>query len=131
MDDMRLNLTEARSENSKMSENVEELQGQIEDLTQQLQLSFLSGGRKSLAPSMTSFHFNACDMTNVSLDADDSVGGGMVTSFGENMGDVVGQRLEEKIDNLEMEKGQLEGEVEMEREIRERTQVELQKEKDI
>jgi len=131
MDDMRLNLTEARSENSKMSENVEELQGQIEDLTQQLQLSFLSGGRKSLAPSMTSFHFNACDMTNVSLDADDSVGGGMVTSFGENMGDVVGQQLEEKIDNLEMEKGQLEGEVEMEREIRERTQVELQKEKDI
>jgi len=128
MDDMKLNLTETRSENSKLSENVEELQGQVEDLSQQLQFSFLSGGRKSMAPSMASFHFNPCDMTNVSLDADDSVGG-VSNSFGENMGDVVGQQQEERIDTLVMEKGQLEGEIEIEREVRERTQVELQKEK--
>eukprot|EP00090_Calanus_glacialis_P017554 TRINITY_DN27292_c0_g1_i1.p1 TRINITY_DN27292_c0_g1~~TRINITY_DN27292_c0_g1_i1.p1 ORF type:complete len:2374 (+),score=944.93 TRINITY_DN27292_c0_g1_i1:864-7124(+) len=130
MDDMRLNLTETRSENSKLSENVEELQGQIEDLSQQLQFSFLSGGRKSMAPSMASFHFNPCDMTNVSLDADDSVGG-VSNSFGENMGDVVGQQQEEKIDALLMEKGQLEGEIEIEKELRERTQGELLKEKEV
>jgi len=128
MEDMRLNLTETRSENSKLSENVEELQGQIEDLSQQLQFSFLSGGRKSMAPSVASFHFNPCDMTNVSLDADDSVGG-VSNSFGENMGDVVGQQQEERIDALVMEKSQLENEIEIEKEVRERTQVELQKEK--
>ena len=58
-----------------------------------------------MAPSMASFHFNhPCDMTNVSLDADDSVGG-VSNSFGENMGDVVGQQQEEKIDALLMENG--------------------------
>merc|ERR1719431_864394 len=51
MEDMRLNLTETRSENTKLSENVEELQGKIEDLSQQLH-HFLSGGRKSMAPSV-------------------------------------------------------------------------------
>merc|ERR1719206_190841 len=128
MEDMRLNLTETRSENCKLSENVEELQGQIEDLSQQLQFSFLSGGRKSMAPSVASFQFNPCDMTNVSLDADDSVGA-VSSSFGENMGDVVGQQQEERIDALVMEKSQLESEIEIEKEVRERTQVELQKEK--
>jgi hypothetical protein len=57
-----------------------------------------------MAPSMASFHFNPCDMTNVSLDAGDSVGG-VSNSFGENMGDVVGQKQEEKIDALLMENG--------------------------
>jgi len=130
MEDMRLNLTETRSENSKLSENVEELQGQIEDLSQQLQFSFLSGGRKSMAPSVASFQFNPCDMTNVSVDADadDSVGA-VSSSFGENMGDVVGQQQEERIDALVMEKSQLENEIQIEKEVRERTQVELQKEK--
>jgi len=125
MEDMRLNLTETRSENSKLSENVEELQGKIEDLSQQLH-HFLSGGRKSMAPSVARVQFNPCDMTNVSVDADadDSVGA-VSSSFGENMGDVVGQQQEERIDALVMEKNQLENEIE--KEVRERTQVELQK----
>ena len=43
------------------------------------------------------------------------------------MGDVVGQQQEERIDALVMEKNQLENEIEIEKEVRERTQVELQK----
>ena len=49
--------------------------------------------------------------------------------IGENMGDVVGQQQEERIDALVMEKSQLENEIQIEKEVRERTQFELQKEK--
>ena len=72
-------LVNEQKEQGKYLTKVEQQLSDVEEdksrLETRLQFSFLSGGRKSMAPSMASFHFNhPCDMTNVSLDADDSVG---------------------------------------------------------
>ena len=104
--DMRSNLSAAHEENSALSVNVEELKNQIDDLNWQMQNSMYSGGngafsgRKSFAPSIASFH--QTDMTDVSIDADDSMTAlGMIGDVSENMGDVVGRQLQEKVERIE------------------------------
>ena len=113
--DMKTNLTAAHEENDVLSENVEELKSQIQDLNWQIENSMFSGGnaapgRKSFAPSIASIHLT--DMTDVSLDADDSINFNMDVS--ENLGDVVGRQLQEKcerIEELERDKEKLEDEI--------------------
>merc|ERR1719376_1400535 len=86
MEDMRHNLTEAQEERIVLGENLAEAQTQIEELMQ-LNTTQGSGGlarRQSLAPSLATFH--TADMTNISLDADDSVGAiGTSNSMEEDM----------------------------------------------
>ena len=112
VDDMKTNLTAAQDENSCLSDNVEELKCQIEDLNWQIHNSLqcgntFSSGRKSFAPSMASVHLTA-DMTDISMDADDSISAlGTLGDISENLGDVVGRQQQERIDDLEREKLQL------------------------
>merc|ERR1712098_897970 len=71
------------------------------------------GGRKSFAPSIASVHLT--DMTDVSIDADDSMTAlGLIGDMSENLGDVVGRQLQEKIERieeLERDKERLEDEI--------------------
>lgn len=65
-------------------------------------------GRKSLAPSMASFHYHPAVMTGVSVDADDSKAGMQMEEQGENMGDVFEEmKREEIIEKLKAEKAEL------------------------
>ena len=116
VDDMKSNLTAAQDENSCLTENVDELKSQIDDLNWQIQNSLqcgsnFSGGRKSFAPSIASVHLTA-DMTDISMDADDSISAlGALGDISENLGDVVGRQQQERIDDLEREKGKLEEQI--------------------
>ena len=116
--DMKSNLNAAHEENNALSDNVVELKSQIDDLNWQIQNSFYTNsnahsGRKSFAPSIASVHLT--DMTDVSIDADDSMTAlGLIGDVSENLGDVVGRQLQEKIERieeLERDKERLEDEI--------------------
>jgi len=97
--EIQTNLASTKTENGNLQENIQDLRQQLDDLSQQLLVKSMP--RKG---NMT-FHLEQMDMTNVSVDADDScnmpteaIGNG-----GENMMDVVEKRLEEKIEGLGLE----------------------------
>ena len=85
--------------------------------------------RLSLAPSLATFH--TADMTNISLDADDSVGAlGNSASMEEDLGDVAKQQWEERLESVEMERNRVEVELGVEKEIKERLQKDFTQERD-
>ena len=131
LEDMRHNLIEAQEERSVLGENLSEAQNQIEELMQ-LNTTGGSGGlarRQSLAPSLATFH--TADMTNISLDADDSVGAlGNSASMEEDLGDVAKQQWEERLESVEMERNRVEVELGVEKEIKERLQKDFTQERD-
>ena len=131
LEDMRHNLIEAQEERSVLGENLSEAQNQIEELMQ-LNTTGGSGGltrRQSLAPSLATFH--TADTTNISLDADDSVGAlGNSASMEEDMGDVAKQQWEERLESVEMERNRVEVELGVEKEIKERLQKDFTQERD-
>ena len=102
-------------ENKALNGNIDELRNQMDDLQWQYQNSITApvSGRPSFAPSIKSFH--ATDMTDISIDADDSITAlGMNLDVSENLGDVVGRQLQEKverIEELERDKDRLEDEL--------------------
>ena len=109
--DFKTNISSLEEENKALNGNIDELRNQMNDL--QNKLSVPASGSPSFAPSIKSFH--ATDMTDVSIDADASTNIGMnLTDMSENLGDVVGRQLQEKverIEELERDKGRLEDEV--------------------
>ena len=129
LEDMRHNLTEAQEERTVLGENLAEAQTQIEELMQ-LNVTGGSGGlarRQSLAPSLATFH--TADMTNVSIDGDDSVGVMGTSNFmEEDMGDVAKQQWEERLERVELERNRVEMELAVEKEMKERLQVEFTQE---
>ena len=119
-EDMRHNLTEAQEERTILGENLAEAQTQIKELMQ-LNTTQGSGGlarRQSLAPSMATFH--TADMTNISFDADDSVGAmGTSNLMEEDLGDVAKQQWEDRLKSVEVERKRVEAELAMEKEDKE------------
>jgi chromosome segregation ATPase len=128
LDDMTVKLTTAESENDNLKKNIDELRGQMDDLFMQQSSSNTSliSSRLSLAPSV----YMKCDMTNMSLDGDDSLVSGQLSptqstgagvlarslgSPGENMGDVVVQELKAELSMEREEKQGLERQVEEQR----------------
>ena len=113
--DFKTNISSLEEENKALNGNIDELRNQMDDLQWQYQnsLSVPASGRPSFAPSIKSFH--ATDMTDVSIDADASTNIGMnLTDMSENLGDVVGRQLQEKverIEELERDKDRLEDEL--------------------
>ena len=111
--DFKTNISSLEEENKALNGNIDELRNQMDDLQWQYQNSLTApvSGRPSFAPSIKSFH--ATDMTDVSIDADDSLGR-MNLDVSENLGDVVGRQLQEKverIEELEKDKDRLEDEL--------------------
>ena len=111
--DFKTNISSLEEENKALNGNIDELRNQMDDLQWQYQNSLTApvSGRPSFAPSIKSFH--ATDMTDVSIDADDSLGM-MNLDVSENLGDVVGRQLQEKverIEELEKDKDRLEDEL--------------------
>ena len=112
--DFKTNISSLEEENKALNGNIDELRNQMDDLQWQKSLSVPASGRPSFAPSIKSFH--ATDMTDVSIDADDSITnfGMNLTDMSENLGDVVGRQLQEKverIEELERDKDRLEDEI--------------------
>ena len=86
LDDMTVKLTTAESENDNLKKNIDELRGQMDDLFMQQSSSNTSliSSRLSLAPSVYK-----CDMTNMSLDGDDSLVSGQLSPTQSTVGSVV------------------------------------------
>ena len=110
--DFKTNFSSLEEENKALNSIIDELRNQMDDLQWQYQnsLSVPASGR----PSFKSFH--ATDITDVSIDADNSITnfGMNLTDMSENLGDVVGRQLQEKverIEELERDKDRLEDEL--------------------
>ena len=108
LDDLKINRALTNSENEKLRESVQELQNELEQFREINEGSSAMNKRKSLAPSVVSFW----DMTNISVDAEDSFNGTLgQTIFGENLGDVDIMRIKDECEKFQAENLELKEEI--------------------